>query len=238
MKTIEFEQVTKYYKEKTALEQVSFSIYEHELFGLLGVNGAGKSTLIHLLIGLIPLTRGHIHIFENSVLDAKNKGIINVAFQEQAIAKKLTVEENVMFIARMYGDTNYKESVEEVLEQLQLKSVRHQRAGTLSGGYQKRLSIAMAIVTHPQVLILDEPTLGLDVLARHELWHLISSLKGKMTILLTTHYLDEIEALSDRIAILDKGKLKAVGTIEEIKEKTKTTTLEAAFISLATKEEY
>ena len=237
MRTIEFENVTKYYQKQLALKQVSFSIYEHELFGLLGVNGAGKSTLIHLLIGLIPLTSGSICVFGNSVKEAKNKGIINIAFQEKAIAKKLTVEENLILMAQLYGDQTYKESVEDVLEQLQLKEVRHQRAGTLSGGYQKRLSIAMAIVTHPQILILDEPTLGLDVLARHELWSLIVSLKGKMTILLTTHYLEEIEALCDRVAILNQGLLKAVGTIEKIKNETKAETLEAAFIALATKEE-
>lgn len=237
MRTIEFENVTKYYQKQLALKQVSFSIYEHELFGLLGVNGAGKSTLIHLLIGLIPLTSGSICVFGNSVKETKNKGIINIAFQEKAIAKKLTVEENLILMAQLYGDQTYKESVEDVLEQLQLKEVRHQRAGTLSGGYQKRLSIAMAIVTHPQILILDEPTLGLDVLARHELWSLIVSLKGKMTILLTTHYLEEIEALCDRVAILNQGSLKAVGTIEKIKNETKAETLEAAFIALATKEE-
>ncbi|MCM1513371.1 MAG: ABC transporter ATP-binding protein [Anaeroplasma bactoclasticum] len=237
MRIIEFENVTKYYQKQLALHQVNFLIHEHELFGLLGVNGAGKSTLIHLLIGLIPLTSGRICIFGNSVIEAKNKGIINIAFQEQAIAKKLTVEENMMFMAQLYGDQSYKESIEDVLEQLQLKAVRHQRASTLSGGYQRRLSIAMAIVTHPQILILDEPTLGLDVLARHELWSLIISLKGKMTILLTTHYLEEIEALCDRVAILNHGTLKAVGTIEEIKTQTKATTLEAAFIALATKEE-
>lgn len=237
MKTIEFEEVTKYYQKQLALEQVSLSIHEHELFGLLGVNGAGKSTLIHLLIGLIPLTSGRICVFGNSVTEAKGKGMINVAFQEQAIAKKLTVEENITMMAQLYGDTMYKKSVEAVLEQLQLKSVRRQKASTLSGGYQRRLSIAMAIVTHPQVLVLDEPTLGLDVLARHELWSLISTLKGKMTILLTTHYLEEIEALSDRVAILNQGRLKAVGTIEEIKDKAKSSTLEEAFIALVTKEE-
>jgi len=237
VKTIEFEEVTKYYQKQPALEQVSLSIHEHELFGLLGVNGAGKSTLIHLLIGLIPLTSGRICVFGNSVTEAKGKGIINVAFQEQAIAKKLTVEENITMMAQLYGDTMYKKSVEAVLEQLQLKSVRRQKACTLSGGYQRRLSIAMAIVTHPQVLVLDEPTLGLAVLARHELWSLISTLKGKMTILLTTHYLEEIEALSDRVAILNQGRLKAVGTIEEIKAKAKSSTLEEAFIALVTREE-
>lgn len=237
MKTIEFEKVTKYYQKHSALEAVSFSVHEHELFGLLGVNGAGKSTLIHILIGLIPLTSGRICIFGNSVAEAKHQGIINVAFQEQAIAKKLTVEENITFIAQLYGEHACKESVENVLEQLQLKEVRHQRASTLSGGYQKRLSIAMAIVTRPQILILDEPTLGLDVLARHELWHLITSLKGKMTIFLTTHYLEEIEALCDRVAILNHGMLKAVGTIEEIQAKAKAQTLEEAFLAIATKEE-
>ncbi|MCM1260266.1 MAG: ABC transporter ATP-binding protein [Prevotella sp.] len=237
MKTIDFEKVTKYYQKQLALEQISFSIDEHELFGLLGVNGAGKSTLIHLLIGLVPFESGKISIFGHSVAEAKHKGIINVAFQEQAIAKKLTVEENLMLMAQLYGDKTYQKSVEDVLEQMQLQKVRHQRAGTLSGGYQKRLSIAMAIVTHPQILILDEPTLGLDVLARHELWELIATFKGKMTILLTTHYLEEIEALCDRVAILNQGTLKAVGTIQEIKTKANAETLEAAFIALSTKEE-
>lgn len=242
MEAVKIENIKKYFKQKKkiiqAVDDVSFSIHENELFGLLGVNGAGKSTLIQLISGLIQPTSGNVICFEmDSYLKMKEvKQIINVSPQETAIAEKLSVYENLIFMAELYG-IGKEEAIKkanEMIDEFSLEDVKNQKAKTLSGGYQRRLSIAMALITSPRILILDEPTLGLDVIARRELWDIIEKLRSKMTIILTTHYLEEGENLCDRIAILVKGKLKALGSIEELKRLGNSNQFEDAFVHIAT----
>ncbi|MDE6791382.1 MAG: ABC transporter ATP-binding protein [Clostridia bacterium] len=200
------------------------------------MNGAGKTTLIKRLCGLTAPTEGEAFVFGNSVRTDMPaiKRIIGVSPQETSVAPKLTVKENLQFFAEVYyGDKNErKNAVERVISAFSLDEVLSRRAGTLSGGWQRRLSIAAALVSNPQLLFLDEPTLGLDVLARRELWDVISALKGKMTVVLTSHYLNEIEALCDRVAVLNKGRVAAVGTVEELKALSGQKDFEDAFVSL------
>lgn len=237
MNAIQTKALCKKYKDKTAVKNLDLTIREGELYALLGVNGAGKSTTIKMLSTLTPPTSGEAYVLGNSVTKnaAKVKEVINVSPQETAVAAKLSVRENLEFIAKIYG-SNKKEArakADEMIEKFGMEEITRQKAGTLSGGWQRRLSIAMALITEPKVLFLDEPTLGLDVLARRELWHVIEKLKGKITIILTTHYLEEAEALSDRIGIMAKGELKAEGTAAELKAKAGTDDFEEAFIRIA-----
>lgn len=223
--------------QKTAVDHLNLTIYEGELFSLLGVNGAGKTTTIRMLSCLSTPSEGDALLLGDSIVSqsAAVKAKINVSPQETAVAKKLTVRENLELIAQLYGCSRAEAKVrtEEMLNSLDLTEVARSRVSTLSGGMQRRLSIAMALITRPRILFLDEPTLGLDVLARRELWTLIESLKGKITILLTTHYMEEAEALSDRIGIMAKGTLKAVGTVGELLAQTDAKSLEDAFVALA-----
>ncbi|WP_010289789.1 ABC transporter ATP-binding protein [Kurthia massiliensis] len=231
-------QLTKQYKQKTAVNNVQLSIHEGELFGLLGVNGAGKTTLIHMLCGLIAPTSGNATILGYDMKRQRERiqPHIAVAPQELAIAPNLTVEENLMLMANIYGfsKTDAAQRVQRVMTQLSLTPFVKQRAKTLSGGWQRRLSIAMALLTSPKILFLDEPTLGLDILGRRELWHMIEQLKHHTTIILTTHYLEEAEALCDRICVMKDGDMKALGTTAELCDMTQTTSFEEAFISLVT----
>lgn len=233
MNIITIDNVCKNYKTKKALDNVSLTIEKGELFGLLGVNGAGKTTLIKILCGLTRKTSGTITISNYDIdndID-KIKEIIDVSPQETAVANNLTVKENLEFFANIYNisDTN---ALNEVIDIFKLSEVLNQRAKTLSGGYKRRLSIAIALISKPQILFLDEPTLGLDVFARRELWNIIKKLQKNITIILTSHYLEEIENLCDRVAVLSNGKLLKVGTIEEIKQITNTQNFEDAFIKL------
>ncbi|MBQ9782811.1 MAG: ABC transporter ATP-binding protein [Clostridia bacterium] len=232
MEVIKIENLSKNYKNVKALNNVSFNIEKGELFGLLGVNGAGKSTLIKILCGLTKKTSGTVLINDLSIDTSVQqiKEIINVSPQETSVANNLTVQENLKFFANIYGSDDLK--IAEVIEFFSLEEVLDKRAKTLSGGYKRRLSIAIALLSNPKILFLDEPTLGLDVISRRELWKIISKLKNKMTIILTSHYLEEIDALCDRVAILQKGNLLTLGTIESIKQLTKTKTLEDAFIKV------
>ena len=237
MNAIQTKALCKKYKDKTAVKNLDLTVREGELYALLGVNGAGKSTTIKMLSTLTPPTSGEAYVLGNSVTKnaAKVKEVINVSPQETAVAAKLSVRENLEFIAKIYG-ANKKDArakADEMIEKFGMEEITRQKAGTLSGGWQRRLSIAMALITEPKVLFLDEPTLGLDVLARRELWHVIEKLKGKITIILTTHYLEEAEALSDRIGIMAKGELKAEGTAAELKAKAQTDDFEEAFIRIA-----
>lgn len=238
MNAVETRNLTKRFGEKTAVNRLNLTIREGELFSLLGVNGAGKTTTIRLLTCLSAPSSGEAYLLGDSIItqSAQVRKKINLSPQETAVARKLSVRENLVLIARLYGANAAEadERTDQMLEALSLSEVARQRAGTLSGGMQRRLSIAMALITQPGILFLDEPTLGLDVLARRELWHLIESLKGKMTIVLTTHYMEEAEALSDRIGIMEKGSLKAVGTAQELIDSTGAPNFEEAFIALAT----
>ncbi len=237
MEAIRTENLVKQYKDKTAVKGLDLTVHQGELYGLLGVNGAGKSTTIKMLSCLTRPTEGEAYVMGYSVSGEsdKVKAIMNVSPQETAVAAKLSVRENLEFIARIYGcdKKQAKEKADRIIEDFSLQEITKQRASTLSGGWQRRLSIAMALITEPQVLFLDEPTLGLDVLARRELWHFIQSLKGKMTIVLTTHYLEEAESLCDRIGIMAHGVLCAEGSAQELKAKAGTDDFEEAFIRLA-----
>ena len=233
MNIITIDKVCKNYKAKKALDNVSLSIKQGELFGLLGVNGAGKTTLIKILCGLTKKTSGTITI-NNFNLDKdidKIKEIIDISPQETSVANNLTVKENLEFFANIYNNNNAN-TINEIVDIFNLNEILNQRAKTLSGGYKRRLSIAIALISKPKILFLDEPTLGLDVFARRELWNIIKRLQKNITIILTSHYLEEIENLCDRVAILSNGKLLKTGTIEEIKLITNTQNFEDAFIKL------
>ena len=232
MEIIKINNISKDYKKIKALNNISLSINEGELYGLLGVNGAGKTTLLKILSGLTNQTSGDFVVggFTNKNMDGI-KRIIDISPQESAVAKNLTVKENLRFFQDLYNkrDDNY---LKEIIDDLGLSEVINQRAKTLSGGYQRRLSIALGLISKPKILLLYEPTLGLDVIARRELWKIVNKFKGKITIILTSHYLEEIEALCDRVAILSKGNLLIEGTIDEIKEKTNESSFEEAFVKI------
>lgn len=232
MKVIEIKDLKKNYKYVEALKGVTFDIAEGEIFGLLGVNGAGKTTLIKILSGLTKKTSGEAFVYGHSLDEMdKIKEIIDISPQETAIAQNLTVEENLDFFQKLYGVSD-KEYLNEIINKFDLSSVLKRKGKTLSGGWQRRLSIAIGLISKPKVLFLDEPTLGLDVIARRELWSIISSLKGKMTIILTSHYLEEMEALCDRVAIMSKGNLLALGSVDEIKKSKNEESFEEAFIKI------
>lgn len=228
--------LTKKYKDITAVKGLDLTIHKGELFSLLGVNGAGKTTTIKMLSCLTELTGGDAVLNGKSIVNDKQavKSLIAVSPQETAVAPNLTVKENLELMAGVHGFSadKTKTRVEEMTEQFSLGEVSGKKAGKLSGGWQRRLSIAMALISEPQILFLDEPTLGLDVIARSELWDIISALKGKITIILTTHYMEEAEALSDRIAIMKSGQLLTIGTAGEIMEKAGTAKFEEAFIKI------
>lgn len=237
MSAIEIHNLTKKYGGVTAVDNMSLTIERGELFSLLGVNGAGKTTTIKMLTCLIKPTGGDAVLLGDSVKERPQviKEKINISPQETAVAANLSVIENLELIAGIYGQDrkSAKKSADETASQFGLDGVRKKKTRQLSGGMQRRLSIAMALISNPQILFLDEPTLGLDVLARRELWASIKAQKGRVTIILTTHYLEEAEALSDRVGIMANGKLTAVGTVAQLTEQTGTNKLEDAFVILA-----
>ncbi len=234
MAEIEIKQLNKLYGNLHALKEISLGIEKNELFGLLGVNGAGKTTLIKILTCLSKQTSGEAYVHGFSVKDnpEKVKEIVDVSPQETAVAHNLTVRENLDFFASLYN-TRDEAYISSVVNAFSLEEVENQRAKTLSGGWKRRLSIAIGLISKPKILFLDEPTLGLDVIARRELWKIINNMKGKITIILTTHYLEEAEALCDRVAVMAKGKVKATGTPAELKAIAKTDNFEDAFIKIA-----
>ena len=236
MLAIETNKLTKKFKEKTAVNEINLKINEGELFALLGTNGAGKTTTIKMLSTLILPTEGEIKILGLDILKdrQKIKEILNVSPQETAIAPNLSVKENLEFMAGVYQIPNKEEKIDELVKLFKLEEVLKQKAKTLSGGWQRKVSIAIALINEPKILFLDEPTLGLDVIARKELWNVIEKLKGKITIILTTHYMEEAESLSDRIGIMAKGNLVDVGTPEELIKRTGVTKFEDAFVKIAT----
>lgn len=237
MSAIAIRNLSKKYGELTAVDSLNLSIEEGELFALLGLNGAGKTTTIKMLSCLIRPSGGDAVLLGDSVREKPRavKQKVNVSPQEIAVAPNLTVMENLELMAGIYGQDGKtaKQSARDLSLRFSLDGILGKKAKTLSGGMQRRLSIAMALISSPQILFLDEPTLGLDVLARRELWASIKELKSRVTILLTTHYLEEVEALSDRIGVMAKGRLTAVGTVEELKGQTGTASLEDAFVSLS-----
>ena len=236
MEAIKTLNLTKKYKDIVAVDNLNLTVLKGELFSLLGINGAGKTTTIKMLCGLTEPTDGDALLSGKSILNESGevKKFIAVSPQETAVAPGLSVKENLEFICGIYGFDALKKNskVSELINLLDLENVANKKAGKLSGGMQRRLSIAMALITEPEILFLDEPTLGLDVIARSDLWEIIRSLKGKVTIILTTHYMEEAEALSDRIAIMKDGNLLICDTAEKIKEKAKTDNFEEAFVRI------
>ena len=236
MQAIETTALTKRYGKLTALDALALQVCQGELFSLLGVNGAGKTTAIKLLTCLSKPTEGDARVGGHSITKEPDrvKALIGVSPQETAVAPNLTVEENLALICGIHGFSKEKTArrIGELSAQFSLDSVLKRKAGKLSGGWQRRVSIAMALISQPQILFLDEPTLGLDVLARHELWDIIQALKGHVTIILTTHYMEEAQALSDRIGILKGGHLLAVGTAAELMDRAGTGDFETAFVSI------
>ena len=236
MQAIKTTELVKQYKNLTAVDNLNLEIRQGELFALLGVNGAGKTTTIKMLSCLTKPTGGDALVGGYSATKEPEqvKRLIGVSPQETAVAPNLSVEENLELICGIHSFSKEKTEakIKELSGQFALDTVLKRKAGKLSGGWQRRVSIAMALISEPQILFLDEPTLGLDVIARHELWKTICSLKGKVTIILTTHYMEEAEALSDRIGIMKSGKLLAVGTVEELNALAGTNDFETAFVSI------
>ena len=228
--------LVKRYGRLTAVDGLDLEIRQGELFSLLGVNGAGKTTAIKLLTGLTKPTVGDALVggFSITRQPEQAKSLIGVSPQETAVAPNLSVEENLALLCGIHGFSKEKtrEKVAELSGQFGLESVLRRKAGKLSGGWQRRVSIAMALISEPRILFLDEPTLGLDVIARHELWDTIRRLKGRVTVILTTHYMEEAASLSDRIGILKSGRLLAVGTVDELNHRAGTDDFEDAFVSL------
>ena len=240
MQAIKTSSLVKRYKNLTAVDRLDLEIRQGELFSLLGVNGAGKTTTIKILTGLTKPDQGDAVVGGYSITKEPEqvKRLIGVSPQETAVAPNLSVKENLELICGIHGFSKEKtgEKLRELKGQFSLDSVFFRKAGKLSGGWQRRVSIAMALISEPQILFLDEPTLGLDVIARHELWEVIRCLKGKITIILTTHYMEEAEALSDRIGIMKNGRLLAAGTAEELNRRAGANDFETAFVSIVKEE--
>ena len=236
MQVIKITGLVKQYKMLTAVDKLDLEIQQGELFSLLGINGAGKTTTIKMLSCLTKPTDGDASVGGYSIVKEPEqvKRLIGVSPQETAVAPNLSVRENLELICGIHGFSKEKTEVKirDLDRQFGLDAVLRRKAGKLSGGWQRRVSIAMALISEPQILFLDEPTLGLDVIARHNLWDEIRSLKGKITIILTTHYMEEAEALSDRIGIMKGGRLLAAGTAEELKQQAGTDDFETAFVSI------
>lgn len=236
MQAIKTTGLVKHYKNIVAVDKLDFELREGELFSLLGVNGAGKTTVIKMLSCLTKPTQGDAIVGGHSITKnpEKVKRLIGVSPQETAVAPNLSVKENLELICGIHEFSKEKTSmkIRELSEQFALDDILNRKAGKLSGGWQRRVSIAMALISEPKILFLDEPTLGLDVIARHELWETIRALKGNVTIILTTHYMEEAEALSDRIGIMKNGIILATGTVEELNAKANTNNFELAFVSI------
>lgn len=228
--------LTKRYRDLTAVDGLNLEIQKGELLSLLGINGAGKTTTIKMLSCLTSPTSGDALIGGHSILcdGMRIKRMIGVSPQETAVAFHLSVKENLELMCGIYGFSKEKceKKIGELSDQLHFREVLSKKAGKLSGGFQRRVSIAMALITEPQILFLDEPTLGLDVIARSELWDVIRGLKERMTVILTTHYMEEAEVLSDRVGIMKNGKLLFLGTARELKAQTGEDRFEDAFISV------
>lgn len=229
--------LSKQYPDKTAVDNISFSVDKGSIFSLLGVNGAGKTTTIKILCGLTRPTGGEAYVLSHDIHTelGEVKKLVNISPQDTSVASRLTVRENLEFIAGIYGADRKKqrEKADEMIQYFHLQEVADRRAKVLSGGWQRKLSIAMALITEPQIIFLDEPTLGLDVLARRELWEVIRRMKEKITIILTTHYMEEAESFSDKVAVMVDGRIKAMGSVEELKEQTGADNLEEAFVRIA-----
>ena len=218
---LNIEKLTKSYGKRQVLQNLTLYIPAGEIYGLLGPNGAGKTTTINILCNLLTADSGLIQI-NNQPISESTKRLIGVAPQENLLYKTLSCEENLNFYARIYGlnTQQRRQQVEASLAAVNLLDRTKSPVETLSGGMQRRLNIAVALVHQPKLLILDEPTTGLDIEARYEIWDLIRRLKNQgMTILLTTHLLDEAERLCQKIGILKGGRIVAEGSLEELQKR-------------------
>lgn len=236
MHAIQIKNLSKRYGNVKAVDGLNLEIEKGELFALLGVNGAGKTTTVKMLSCLTRPSDGDAEIEGNSVLLQPERVKQSVGFspQETAVAPNLSVKENLALICgiHLFSKEKTERKIRELSEQFGLDEVLERKAGKLSGGWQRRVSIAMALIGEPLVLYLDEPTLGLDVLARHALWEVIAGLKGKITVILTTHYMEEARMLSDRIGIMKNGRLLALGTAEALIHQAGADDFESAFVTI------
>ena len=233
---IRTENLVKKYKDKTAVDGLTLSVSEGELIALLGVNGAGKTTTVKMLTCLTKPTDGKAEIMNHDIVEDTDevKRLVGVSPQDTSVAENLTVKENLRFMADIcLPKEKAKAAVEKIIKAFSLEEFTDKKAKLLSGGYKRKLSIAMAVIGEPKVLFLDEPTLGLDVLARRQLWREIENLKKSMTIILTTHYMEEAQSLADRIVIMNEGRVMATGTLEELENKTGKKGLEEVFVTMA-----
>lgn len=238
--TIKIKSLTKRYRECVAVDQLTLDIQQGEIFALLGQNAAGKTTTIKMLCGLLKPSEGDA-LFDNKSIVQNLKAvkqIINISPQETAVAPNLTVQENLLFIGQIYGYDKERAYIraQEQMNFFGLSALYRNKAKTLSGGYQRRLSVAMAMMTKPKVLFLDEPTLGMDIRARNDLWNILMQLKGAVTIILTSHYLQEVEMLADRVGIMHQGQLRALGTIQQLMRETGKNSLEDVFLGMTEEE--
>jgi len=239
---IEARNVVKTFGEIKAVDDISFDVKAGEIFAFLGPNGAGKSTTISMLTTMLRPTSGQLTLNGHDVTkeqDAARKSF-GIVFQDPALEEELTAYENMVIHAVLYGipKTDETKRIEELLRLVDLWERKDSYVKTYSGGMRRRLEIARGLLHHPKILFLDEPTLGLDTQTRNLLWDYVEKLSRHegMTIFFTTHYLDEAEAVADRIAIIDHGKIVATGTTKQLAKQTGTKTLEDAYLSLTGKE--
>ena len=240
MNAVEVKKLTKKYKSNIAVNNIDFTIQEGELFALLGVNGAGKTTTVRMLCGLSTPTSGECFVCgKNCITErAAVKKIVGISPQDTAVAENLTVFENLQLMCGLYGYSKEQqdEKIRETMKLFRLDDIKDAKVKTLSGGWKRKVSIAMALISEPKVLFLDEPTLGLDVLARRDLWKILEKLKGNVTMILTTHYMEEAEHLADRIAIMMQGKIAVIGTLFDLENASGKKGLENVFVEIAEKE--
>lgn len=227
--------LTKFYKKNKVLNGLYLKTPDNGIFALLGLNGAGKTTTINIICSAINKTGGEVIINGKSInkrnIDAKRQ--IGLSPQENSIDEKMTVYENLDFFGSLYKISNKKEKILHIIKRFGLENKTKAKAKNLSGGQKRKLSLAMALITEPKILILDEPTLGLDVISRKELWSLINLYKKDVLIIFTTHYIEEAEKYADDIAIISNGKIVAHGNKNAIIKKAHVKNFTDAFIKLA-----
>lgn len=238
---IEVKNLTKQFKTLTAVDKISFSVEKGEIFAFLGPNGAGKSTTIKMLTTLLNPSEGTMSIngFDPEHEQNQVRQSFGIVFQDPSLDDELTAGENMKFHAVLYKIPGKEQNsrIEEMLRFVELWERKNSLVKTFSGGMKRRLEIARGLLHHPKILFLDEPTLGLDPQTRNHMWEYLKQInkKEQMTVFFTTHYMEEAEKISDRVAVIDHGKIVAMGTPVQLKEKTGKGSLEEAFLALTGK---